>query len=239
MGKGSFVYSVQKTDKYSNTSASQKGDGWLINIILIITVSYLAGSFPSSYLTGKLLKSIDIRDYGSGNPGAANTFRILGKKAGILVLSADFLKGFITLTVVGRFFNPFPDNSAIIMTASGIAVITGHVFPVWLKFRGGKGVATSAGVFTALYPPLFPASLMIFVISVLIIRKISAASLITALTLPAVYRLMNLLLDTISDPYISVLTLSVPILIIIRHRSNIIRIIKRTEPDINEESERL
>ena len=211
----------------------------MINIILIITVSYLAGSFPSSYLTGKLLKSIDIRDYGSGNPGAANTFRILGKKAGILVLSADFLKGFMTLTVIGRFFNPFPDNSAIIMTVSGIAVITGHVFPVWLKFRGGKGVASSAGVFTALYPPLFPASLMIFIISVLIIRKISAASLITAISLPVVYRLVNFFLDTIPDPVITVLTIAVPLLIVIRHRSNIIRLMKRIEPDINEESERL
>lgn len=208
-------------------------------IISVISASYFAGSIPSSYLAGKWLKSIDIRNFGSGNPGATNTLRVLGKKAGFAVLLFDFLKGFIPLIIASRYFNPFQDNESIIMIICGLSVITGHIFPVWLKFKGGKGVASSAGVFTALYPPIFPVSIFIFSFSVLIFKKISAASIITALSVPLTYKVLNIILKSEPDKYITVFTLIIPLIIIIRHRSNIIRILTGREPDMNDNRKEL
>ena len=205
----------------------------LIDFLAVISLSYLAGSVPSSYIAGKILKSIDIRDFGSGNPGASNTFRILGKKAGLSVLLFDFFKGLLPVLVCKYYFNLFPDNASVTMIISGICVITGHIFPVWLKFRGGKGVASSAGVFTALYPLFFPVSVIIFCSALILLKKISAASIITAVSLPFTYLILNFLLNTERDPYITGFTLVIPLLIIIRHRSNIKRMFTGTEPDIN------
>ncbi len=120
------------------------------------------------------------------------------------------------------------------MIISGIGVITGHIYPVWLRFRGGKGVASSAGVFTALYPLFFPVSLIIFCISIIALKKISAASIITALSLPLTYFFMNIIMKTDRDPYLTLFTLIIPLIIIIRHRSNIKRLFAGTEPDIIE-----
>ena len=205
----------------------------MIYLLSVIPLSYLAGSVPSSYIAGKILKSIDIRDFGSGNPGATNTFRVLGRKAGLYVLLFDFFKGLLPVLISSNYFNLFPDKPSIIMIISGICVIAGHIFPVWLKFKGGKGVASSAGVFTALYPLFFPVSVIIFCSALFILKKTSAASILTALSLPFTYLIMNFLMNTERDPFISGFTLIIPLIIIIRHRSNIKRIFAGTEPDIN------
>ena len=200
--------------------------------IIVFLSGYAAGSVPFAFIIAKLSGAIDIRKYGSGNPGAANTLRVLGRKAAVTVLLLDFFKGYLPVLIVSEIFKN--NNISLLMIIAGLSVILGHIFPVWLKFRGGKGVASAAGVFTALYPPLFPVSLLIFILSVLIIKKISAASLITAVSVPLSYFLIILILKNNYDLYIGVFTFMIPAIIVFRHRSNIKRIIKGIEPDISE-----
>ena len=202
--------------------------------IIVFLSGYAAGSVPFAFIIAKLNGAIDIRKYGSGNPGAANTLRVLGRKAAATVLLLDFFKGYLPVLIVSEIFKTNNINISLLMITAGLSVILGHIFPVWLKFRGGKGVASAAGVFTALYPPLFPVSLLIFILSVLIIKKISAASIITALSVPISYCLIILILKKTYDPFIGFFTLMIPAIIVFRHRSNIKRIIKGIEPDISE-----
>ena len=114
-----------------------------ITNILLLFLAYLIGALPFSIIAGKILKGIDIREYGSGNAGATNTFRILGKKAGIPVLCLDILKGFISVSLAH--YSEFGSNTEMFINISlafGVAAVLGHVFPVYVGFRGGKGVAT-------------------------------------------------------------------------------------------------
>jgi len=124
-------------------------------IPLLITAvgSYLAGSIPAGLLTARLVKGVDIREAGSGNIGATNVSRVLGAKWGILVLLCDALKGFVPVYCASLFFGT--DQTVVVEHATvlaGVCAIVGHMFPVWLKFRGGKGVATTLGVLLALSP---------------------------------------------------------------------------------------
>ncbi len=204
----------------------------MLLIISAAFLSYLAGSFPTAYIAGKILKKTDIRKFGSGNPGATNAIRLLGIRWGSAVLAADFLKGFIPVIIVclnSRFFHA---GILPVMILTGIASISGHIFPPWLQFRGGKGVACSAGVLTALFPLLFPVSIIIFVTAAWITKKMSAASIITAISVPVTYHTSTLFSDTEPDLYLSLFTLIIPAVIIFKHRGNIKRILQGMEPDI-------
>jgi glycerol-3-phosphate acyltransferase PlsY len=132
-----------------------------ITNILLLLLAYLIGAIPFSVIAGKVLKGIDVREYGSGNAGATNTFRVLGKKAGIPVLLLDVFKGFLAVDLV--WFTSYVPSTEIyinLQLAFGIAAVLGHVFPVYAGFRGGKGVATLLGFMIGVFPelPLFPLS---------------------------------------------------------------------------------
>ncbi|MDP8298417.1 MAG: glycerol-3-phosphate 1-O-acyltransferase PlsY [Candidatus Tantalella remota] len=157
-------------------------------VVLSIVTAYILGSVPTAYIFGKVLKGIDVREYGSGNVGATNVFRTVGKVPGIIVLVIDFLKGYIAVTLLPylamKYFVKAPafDDMGYIML--GAAVISGHVWTCFLRFKGGKGVATTAGVMAGLFPVIFLCGLVIWVIIFSIWKYVSLASISAAACLP-------------------------------------------------------
>ncbi|WP_281191197.1 glycerol-3-phosphate 1-O-acyltransferase PlsY [Staphylococcus schleiferi] len=188
-------------------------------IALLFIASYLIGSIPSGYLIGKIFFKKDIREYGSGNTGATNSFRVLGKPAGFAVTFFDIFKGFIVV------FLPALFNVEIHGLLVGIFAIIGHVYPIYLKFKGGKAVATSAGVLLAVNPILLLILALIFFIILKLTKYVSLSSIIAAIccVIGSFF---------ISDYVLLITSIAVSVLLIYRHSSNIKRIIKGTEPKI-------
>ena len=195
-------------------------------------VAYLLGSIPAGYLAGKA-KGIDIRTVGSGNIGATNAFRILGKTAGTIVLIADGLKGWVAVAVVPGliyqlvFPNARDQAPEYLRIIAGIVAILGHNYTCWLKFKGGKGVATSAGVLAALVPLAFVISLATWILVCLITRYVSVASIVAAVVLP----FATWLAHRYSTPMI-VISGVMAALVIYKHKANISRLMNGTENKI-------
>lgn len=194
----------------------------------VVAAAYLVGSVPTGYLVGKAC-GIDIRSVGSGNIGATNVFRILGKPAGIFVLLVDALKGFLACTVVaGAVFQmvgavPEAPSKELFAILGGVAAILGHNYTCWLKFQGGKGIATSAGVLIALLPGPFLIILATWLLIFAISRYVSLASITAAVALPfATWFVGN------SGPMIGVAA-GLGILAIYKHKANIQRLLSGTE----------
>lgn len=193
------------------------------NVLLIILLSYLLGSLPSAYLLARLIKGIDIRKHGSGNPGATNVFRTVGKTAGAMVFIIDLLKGFLAVYLTSRYFK----GNTYLCLLSAIAVISGHNWPVWLSFKGGKGVATGAGIVFALVPISAAAGMITFFFLLLITKYVSISSIISSVVVSGVTWVIP------SHPIIIKILISfICLVIIFRHRSNINRFIKGEEPKI-------
>ncbi|HDE8121402.1 TPA: glycerol-3-phosphate 1-O-acyltransferase PlsY [Staphylococcus aureus] len=197
-------------------------------IIVMLLLSYLIGAFPSGFVIGKLFFKKDIRQFGSGNTGATNSFRVLGRPAGFLVTFLDIFKGFIIVFFplwlpvhadgpISTFFT----NGLIV----GLFAILGHVYPVYLKFQGGKAVATSAGVVLGVNPILLLILAIIFFIVLKIFKYVSLASIVAAICC-----VIGSLI--IQDYILLVVSFLVSIILIIRHRSNIARIFRGEEPKI-------
>ncbi|HUB67395.1 MAG TPA: glycerol-3-phosphate 1-O-acyltransferase PlsY [Candidatus Methylacidiphilales bacterium] len=152
---------------------------------LWLAVFYLAGSIPTGYLMGRA-RGIDIRQHGSGNIGATNAGRVLGRNWGFAAFACDFLKGFVPLYLARIFC--FPGASSwpveLLLVLGGVAAILGHNYTPWLGFKGGKGIATSAGVLGAILPWVLAAALALWILAVLITRTVSIASLLAAASLP-------------------------------------------------------
>lgn len=195
-----------------------------------VAAAYLVGSIPTAYIFGKTLKGIDIRKYGSGNVGATNVFRTVGKFPGIIVLVLDYLKGFIPVTVFPLALRLLTDDpaaqSGILTIFIASAAIAGHIWTCFLGFKGGKGVATTAGVMTGLYPGIFLAGLLIWVVVFLVGKYVSLASIIAAASLPVLALLFQKNLTDII--FMSILCL----VGIYSHRSNIKRLIQGEEKTI-------
>ncbi len=185
--------------------------------IIYLFLAYLIGSLPTGYLIGRFTQGIDIRKLGSGNIGATNVLRILGKEAAIFTLLFDFAKGYIpTLIVQQRFLGIFP-------LLVGITLILGHTWTIFLKFRGGKGVATGAGVFFALFPLPALFTVVVFILLVVLTGYVSVGSMGSALFLPlSIWFIEHSLM-------FSLLTLFIAFLIIFNHRRNIQRLIQGKE----------
>jgi glycerol-3-phosphate acyltransferase PlsY len=196
-----------------------------VHPLLGVLIAYLAGSIPFAYLAGKA-NGIDLRQHGSGNLGATNAMRVLGKKVGAVVYLCDTLKGMLPVLLLPRYVDSQrPDLWAI---GFGVAAIVGHVFPIFLLGQGGgKGVATSGGVFfgLAFIPTLV--SLLSFVIAVALTRRVSIGSITAAIVLP----LGVIIARGFANP-VSIIALVVSVLVIWLHRSNIARIADGTEPRI-------
>ncbi|EPP1607654.1 glycerol-3-phosphate 1-O-acyltransferase PlsY [Listeria monocytogenes] len=193
-----------------------------INLILLSLLAYVIGSIPSGLWIGKIFYKKDIRDFGSGNLGATNSFRVLGIKAGSIVTVMDILKGTVA-TLLPFFFQLNVDHHFWLLT--GAFAIIGHSFPLFAGFRGGKAVATSAGVILAYAPLLFVAALVVFLITLKLSKYVSLSSMIGALAALIISLFMG-------DWILIILVACIALFVIWRHRANITRIRNGEEPKI-------
>ena len=198
-----------------------------LEYIYFILIAYLLGSFPSAILIGKIFYKIDVREFGSGNAGATNTFRVLGKKAGLPVLFLDVLKGFLSVNLIA-FLDLIPfsiDGIFELQLTFGIAAVIGHLFPVFTGFRGGKGIATLLGILIGIHPTAAICSSLVFTIIFFIFKFVSLASIIASLSFPV---LIYLLSDSTPNSLI-IFSIFVPVLSLITHQKNIERLVRGEE----------
>jgi len=192
----------------------------MITITLLVLFSYFLGSVPTGYLIAKHVMHIDIREHGSGNPGAANVYRIVGKWAGVSTFLIDALKGFIPVCLA-RYFCP---ESYWVAIACGVIAILGHMWTIYLKFRGGKGVATSAGVFAALLPIPTAIAFASFVLCVALWGRISIGSICACIVLPACSYFIG------QHPMaVNLMVTAIGALVIYKHIPNIKRLLEQRE----------
>ena len=196
-----------------------------ITVLLIPAAAYLLGSIPFGLILGKMFGAADVRKEGSGNIGATNVARVAGPLAGVLTLVLDAAKGAATVLLAGRYSN----DSATWMMIAGLAALVGHCFPVWLKFKGGKGVATAAGVYLALCPAAFLGGLILFILVVVFWRYVSLGSIAAAAAMPLLLYFLWAPHHA-PPPIISFGALAVAILIVYKHDANLQRLVEGAEP---------
>ena len=189
-----------------------------MTLFLLMVLAYFMGAIPSGVWLGKIFKNIDVRDYGSKNSGATNSYRVLGAKLGIAVLIIDVLKGFIPLYIASKFNLAY--NDLVIL---GLVAILAHTFSCFISFKGGKGVATSLGVFLFLAPVITLILLVIFILVVYFTKYISLGSITAAFLLPI------FTFFTHRDTYLFTLSVVIAIFVIYRHKTNISRLLSGTE----------
>lgn len=195
-----------------------------MSTLLPILLAYLLGSIPSALWIGKLFYNTDIRTKGSGNLGATNTFRTLGKKAGIAVTLLDILKGTAATLI------PLYIATDIHPLIFGVVAVIGHIYPVFAKFKGGKAVATSGGILLGYQWPLFIMAVAVLLIALKITKMVSLSSIILAV----VFIIYTTIYGVITGDYLFMVVIYIlAIFIIFRHRANIARIRAGTEPKIN------
>jgi acyl phosphate:glycerol-3-phosphate acyltransferase len=198
--------------------------------ISLLCLAYLMGSIPSAVWIGQLMYGIDVREYGSGNAGATNTFRVLGKKAGWPVLIIDILKGLLAVKLVWLSGKYLPGTQQYInfeLTLS-IAALLGHIFPIFAGFRGGKGVATLLGILIAVHPGAALVCAGVFVATLLLTHYVSLSSMMAAFTFPVA--IMFIYHETV--PSLNIFSMFVCILVFITHQKNIERLIKGEESKV-------
>jgi glycerol-3-phosphate acyltransferase PlsY len=196
---------------------------WILALISALVIPYFIGAIPTGYLIVKSRKNIDIRTVGSGNIGATNVKRVLGMKWFVIVLVLDALKGFVPVFLLGSvLWAKFPWVGVI----AGIAAVLGHTFTIFLKFKGGKGVATALGVFLALSPAATTTAFIVFVVTVLFFRYISAGSVLAAILLPV------FVLNYGEGGFLGLVQITsiiVAAFVIYKHKDNIKRLLDGTE----------
>ena len=203
----------------------------MLTLTGVLIGSYLLGSIPFGYVAGKI-RGIDIRKIGSGNIGATNVVRVLGKRYGYSVFVLDFLKGFGAVKIsmsIATDARPEWGSPEIFGILAAIASIIGHSFPLWLKFRGGKGVATAGGALFGLMPVAALIAVTIWISIFWFTRYVSLASVVTAVALPLVILIMTRL-NQIRGNALFYSSLGIAVLVIWRHHSNLSRLMRGSEP---------
>ena len=199
---------------------------------LLALTSYLAGSIPFGLMIGRAVKGIDLRQHGSGNIGATNAGRVLGKKWGLICLALDALKGLLPVALLPRLlFGAEEPALAHLVVLAGVSTIVGHMFSCWLGFRGGKGVATSLGVVAMLSPWGLLAGVIAFFGTFAVWRIVSLSSMLAAVGFGG-YQLATLKPSPFAGETWSqgLFAIAVPLLILFQHRSNLRRLLKGEEP---------
>jgi glycerol-3-phosphate acyltransferase PlsY len=196
-----------------------------LRLVLVVIIAYLIGSIPFGYLIVRSTSGGDVRETGSGGTGATNVTRRAGRAAGVFTLILDFLKGAVAVLIVAKLT---PDETDWWIAAAAIAVIVGHIFPIWLAFRGGKGVATALGVFGTIAPISILCFGVIFVVVVWWRKMVSLASIAAAATIPLYFLFVER-----STP-IAIAGLVCVGLIVFAHRGNLTRILNGTESRISD-----
>ncbi len=200
----------------------------IANIALVVIPSYLVGAIPASFIAGKMVRGIDLREHGSGNLGAANTFRVLGRRAAVPVLLFDIGKGFVAVW----YLSALGGESILFSLLAAVAVVLGHNYSVFVRFSGGKGVGTTAGAFLALAPYAVLFCVFVWAITLLVTRIVSLASMVAALLLPVAVYLSNRFLGADAHGSILFLSIAVAALVIYKHRPNIRRLREGSEKRI-------
>jgi acyl phosphate:glycerol-3-phosphate acyltransferase len=226
----------------------------MVTLIAILLVSYIVGSIPTSLIAGKILKGIDIRQFGSGNAGGTNAFRVLGWKPGLVVTLIDIVKGIVAAVSVVAFFRhhpigSFPDmNDVALRLVAGMSAVIGHVFTLFAGFRGGKGVSTAAGMLIGIAPVSMLMVIGVFLLTVFISRYVSVASILAAIAFPLIIAIRKYIFElgggldyyvrlfgsSISfhdslDYHLLIFGLIVALAILYTHRANIKRLFSGTE----------
>ncbi|NMW22350.1 MAG: glycerol-3-phosphate acyltransferase [Chlorobiaceae bacterium] len=226
----------------------------MLTLLAILVVSYIIGSIPTSLMAGKMLKGIDIRNFGSGNAGGTNAFRVLGWKPGLVVTLIDIFKGVIAAVSVVAFFRnhpigSFPDmNEVALRLLAGMSAVIGHVFTLFAGFKGGKGVSTAAGMLIGIAPVSMLMVVGIFLMTVYLSRHVSVASMLAAIAFPLIIAIRKYIFELGGgldyyiklfgspvffhdslDYHLMIFGLIVALAILFTHRANIRRLISGTE----------
>lgn len=204
-------------------------------IFLLGLIAYLLGSVSFGIVTGYIVSGEDIRTKGSGNAGATNVFRILGWKRALPVLAADFLKGFLPVYFTPWFLTALSVEHvpvSLIQIEVLFFILLGHAFPLFFRFKGGKGAASAAGGVSALFPPAIPFCLFIFLVVIFSSKYVSLASIITVWVLPFYYCVYTGFIGSVIDVNMAVFFFLVAILITFLHRKNIKRLVNKEETKI-------
>jgi glycerol-3-phosphate acyltransferase PlsY len=211
----------------------------MLLLAIIIILSYLVGSIPTSILISKAAFGIDIREHGSGNAGGTNVMRVLGWKYGLLVIVLDALKGAIAVIIIARlFFGPLPfenispfDDFTLVQIIAGIAAVIGHIWTVFAGFRGGKGIATALGMLVMLVTIEMLIAVGIFALVVIISRYVSLGSIIAAISVPSTLFIRENLFHVDIPGYSTLFPfiIAVSALVVFTHRKNLVRLIKGNE----------
>ena len=205
---------------------------WLAAMLIL---AYLFGSIPSSVWIGRRFYGKDVREYGSGNAGATNTFRVLGKTAGTIVLIIDILKGYIATSLVhAGNLNPQWNYGAYqhvnIMLGLGFCAVIGHLIPVFAQFKGGKGIATLGGLLFALNYQIALIALGIFLITLFVTRFVSLGSILAGISIPMLFvRFFGAQMPEYRQASVVLFTVMIAVLVVYTHRKNIIRLIHGNE----------
>jgi acyl phosphate:glycerol-3-phosphate acyltransferase len=195
--------------------------------IILVILAYLMGSVSTAVVVSKLVFGTDIREHGSGNAGATNTFRVLGKKAGLVVMIVDLLKGFfaVKLALMHTGYVPGTNEYVGLQVALGVAAVVGHIFPIWANFRGGKGIATLFGMILAIQPQVAGLLVIVFIVMLLSTKYVSLSSISASIAFPI------LILFIYNEPEVSyrVFAVAAALLVVLTHHKNINRLIKGNE----------
>lgn len=200
-----------------------------MNIAVLIVMAYLVGSIPTAVWVSKRLFGIDIREHGSGNAGATNTFRILGAKAGTAVMIIDMLKGFIAVKLA--LFAPFSihsEQSVNLQIFLGLFAVVGHIFPIWAEFKGGKGIATLFGMILSIQPLVAVSMVGVFMLMLYMTRYVSLSSITASIAFPL------MIVFIFREPELSyrIFAIATAFLVVLTHHKNINRLINGSESKV-------
>lgn len=201
-----------------------------MNELLLIIVAYLIGSVPTSVWVSKSFFNIDIRDYGSGNAGATNTYRVLGSKWGTFVMVVDMLKGVVAVKLA-LLLPEYADsevNLQNLQTGLGLAAVVGHIFPIWADFRGGKGVATLFGLVLGISPWTALSCVGIFSLVLYLTRFVSLSSILASIAFP----FFILVIFNVDNPVYRVFAIAVALMVLLTHQKNIGRLLRGNESKV-------
>ncbi|NCI50451.1 glycerol-3-phosphate 1-O-acyltransferase PlsY [Sediminibacterium roseum] len=201
-----------------------------MNELLLIVFAYLIGSIPTAVWLSKTMFGIDIRDYGSGNAGATNTFRVLGSKWGTIVMVVDILKG-VLATSLYIFLNSYLQNElhrTNLMIGLGLAAVIGHIFPIWANFKGGKGVATLLGMAVAIQPLVALCCIGVFLLVLYLTRFVSLSSILAGVA----FMVFILFIFNERETLYRIFAVMVALMVVLTHQKNIGRILKGTESKV-------
>ncbi len=201
-----------------------------MSLAVLLILSYLLGAFPSSVVYGKLFRKVDVRKQGSGNAGGTNAWRVLGWKIGLPVMLTDVAKGAFASVLIARIpLGPLPFEFSTVVLLCGIVAVIGHVFPVYIRFRGGKGVATAAGMLVVNASIPVACALGVFALMLFLFGKVSLGSILAAVSLPISVFFIDRFTSVDYPHLLLALTIALALFILYTHRSNMQRLIKGEE----------